>query len=65
MDIKSAKYDKPRDEEGKIIDGSENGNIIAVIDGVTRFVPLAEGNMHYDTIMELVKSGDLTIADAE
>ena len=40
-------------------------NIIAVIDGVTRFVPLAEGNMHYDTIMELVKSGDLTIADAE
>ena len=65
MNIKNAKYDKPRDDVGKIIDGSENCNIIAVIDGVTRFVPLAEGNMHYDTIMELVKSGDLTIADAE
>ena len=65
MNIKNAKYDKPRDEEGKIIDGSENCNIIAEIDGVKRFIPLAEGNMHYDTIMELVKSGDLTIADAE
>ena len=34
MNIKSAKYDKPS-EEGIIIDGSENCNIIAVIDGVT------------------------------
>ena len=65
MKITSAKYSKPRDDEGKIIDGSDNENIIAVIDGVTKFVPLAEGNMHYDTIMDLVKSGDLTIADAE
>ena len=24
MNIKSAKYDKPRDDEGKIIDGSDN-----------------------------------------
>ena len=42
MNITSAKYSKPRDDEGKIIDGSDNENIIAVIDGVTRFVPLAE-----------------------
>ena len=65
MIITNAKYDKPRNDDGTIIDGSENCNIIAEIDGVKRFIPLAEGNMHYDTIMELVESGDLTIADAE
>ena len=65
MKITSAKYSKPRDDKGKIIDGSDNENIIAVIDGVTKFVPLSKGNMHYDKITELVKAGDLTIADAD
>jgi len=65
MKITSAKYGKPRDDENKIIDGSDNENIIAVVDGVTKFIPLVEGNIHYDRIMELVKSGDLTIADAD
>ena len=39
MNITSVKiYTGTRDDEGKIIDGSDNENIIAVIDGVTRFV---------------------------
>ena len=28
MNIKSAKYDKPRDDEGKIIDGSDNVTLL-------------------------------------
>lgn len=39
--------------------------IIATIDGVQCNVPLAPGNRHYDEIMRLVESGELTIADAE
>ena len=65
MIITNAKYDKPRNDDGTIIDGSDNCNIIAVVDGVTMFIPLVQGNRHYDKIMRLVSSGDLTIAAAE
>jgi hypothetical protein len=40
-------------------------SIIAVIDGITTNVPIAEGNRHYDEIMRQVEAGTLTIADAE
>ena len=40
-------------------------SIIAVIDGITTNVPIAEGNRHYDEIMLQVEAGTLTIADAE
>ena len=43
----------------------DNGNIKATIDGVELFVPLCEGNRHYDEIMRQVDAGTLTIADAE
>ena len=40
-------------------------SINATIDGVELFVPLSEGNRHYDEIMRQVDAGTLTIADAE
>jgi len=43
----------------------DNGNIKATIDGVELFVPLCEGNRHYDEIMRQVEAGTLTIAEAE
>ena len=43
----------------------ENGNIKATIDGVEMFVPLCEGNRHYDEIMRQVEAGTLTIQEAE
>ena len=65
MIITNAKYDKPRNDDGTIVDGSDNSIIIAEVDGVKMFVPLVQGNRHYDKIMRLVNSGDLTIADAD
>lgn len=47
-------------------DNTENKLMIKVdIDGITSSVPLQPGNRHYDEIMRLVESGELTIADAE
>ena len=43
----------------------ENTSILAVIDGVSYSVPLANGNRHYDEIMKQVAAGTLTIADAD
>ncbi len=57
MNISSAKYGT--DDKGN------NHCIIIVEDGVTKFVPLSEDNRHYIEIMERVKAGDLTIADAD
>jgi len=65
MIITNAKYDKPRNDDGTIVDGSDNSIIIAEVDGVSMFIPLVQGNRHYDKIMRLVNSGDLTIADAD
>ena len=44
---------------------NQNGNITAVIDGVTLSVPLAPSNRHYAEIMRQVNAGTLTIADAD
>ena len=58
IEITSAKYLK---------DGisDENSSIKATIDGQELFVPLAEGNMHYDEIMRQVEAGELTIEEAD
>ena len=58
MNITSAKY---------LTDGitNENSSIKATIDGQELFVPLAEGNRHYDEIMRQVEAGELTIEEAE
>ena len=58
MNITSAKYLK---------DGisDENSSIKATIDGQELFVPLAEGNRHYDEIMRQVEAGELTIEEAD
>ena len=47
------------------IQGTENDCIQATIDGQEMFVPLVEGNRHYDEIMRQVDAGTLTIAEAE
>ena len=65
MIITNPKYDKPRNDDGTIVDGSDNCNIIADVDGVKMFIPLVQGNRHYDKIMRQVDAGELTIADAE
>ena len=58
MNITSAKYLK---------DGisDENSSIKATIDGQELFVPLAEGNRHYNEIMRQVEAGELTIEEAD
>ena len=43
----------------------EKQSIKATIDGEEIFVPIQEGNRHYDEIMRQVDAGELTIADAE
>tara|TARA_A100001515_G_scaffold133054_1_gene121960 strand:- start:283 stop:480 length:198 start_codon:yes stop_codon:yes gene_type:complete len=65
MNITSATYDKPRDDNGNIIADENNCSIIAVCDGITMSVPLTSGNRHYDEIMRQVAAGELTIADAD
>ena len=37
----------------------------ATIDGQEMFVPMVEGNRHWDEIKERVDAGELTIADAD
>ena len=58
MNISSAKYTKD-------VISDEVCGIIAVIDGLTLSVPLAEGNRHYDEIMRQVDAGTLTIEAAD
>ena len=55
MNITEAQYNKQLDIT----------NIKATIDGNTMYVPIAEGNRHYDEIMKQVKAGTLTIKDAD
>ena len=57
MNISEAQYMK--DLEGK------NNTVRIVQDGVTRFVPMVEGNRHYDEILRQVKAGTLTIKDSD
>ena len=42
-----------------------NSSIKATIDGQEMFVPLCEGNRHYDEIMRQVDAGTLTIQEAD
>ena len=55
MNITEAQYNKQLDMT----------NIKATIDGNVMFVPIAEGNRHYDEIMKQVKAGTITIKEAE
>ena len=54
INITSAKYNN-----------SENTSIVAVIGGVTMYVPTEVGNTEYYEIMKQVEAGTLTIEDAE
>ena len=58
MIFESAKWDY--DENAK-----KNVNVIVVMDGVEKTVPMDENNMHYAEILKQVKEGTLTIKDAE
>lgn len=60
MNIESAQY-----LQSSITGEPVNSGIKVVIDGETLFVPMLEGNRHYDEIMRQVAEGTLTIADAE
>ena len=56
MNIESAKY----------IDDDNNNHLCveAVIDGKKHWIPIEEGNMHYDALQRWIADGN-TIADAE
>ena len=58
LNITSAKYLKD------LISGKIN-TIEIVIDKQTYFVPMKEGNRHYDEIMRQVNAGTLTIEEAD
>ena len=58
MNISQAKYIK-NDITNK------NSSIKATINGQESFVPLEEGNRHYDEIMRKVNAGTLTIEEAD
>ena len=58
MIFESAKWDY--DEQAK-----KNVNVIVVMDGVEKTVPMDENNMHYAEILKQVEEGKLTIADAD
>ena len=59
MIITSAKYTL------SVYDDKKNDGIEAVIDGETLYIPLVEGNLHYDEIQKQVADGTLTIKDAD
>ena len=65
INITSAKYLKPKNDDGTTQLSEPNMSIMAVIDGVTKTVPLEVGNPEYDEIQRMVSEGILTIADAE
>ena len=58
MIFESAKWDY--DENAK-----KNVNVIVVMDGVEKTVPMDENNSFYAEILKQVKEGTLTIKDAE
>ena len=59
MNITSAKYTL------SVYDDKKNDGIEAVIDGETMYIPLVEGNTHYDEILKQVEEKTLTIEDAD
>jgi len=58
MIFESAKWDY--DKQAK-----KNVNVIVVMDGVEKTVPMDENNMHYAEILKQVADGTLTIKDAD
>ena len=58
MIFESAKWDY--DENAK-----KNVNVIVVMDGVEKTVPMDKDNMHYAEILKQVADGTLTIKDAD
>ena len=52
-------------KDAKNVTQDEITYIEVTIDGVTSVVPKDVSNRHYSEMMELVKSGDLKIADAD
>ena len=58
MIFESAKWDY--DENAK-----KNVNVIVVMDGVEKTVPMDKDNMHYAEILKQVADGTLTIEDAD
>lgn len=58
MIFESAKWDYDKNSK-------KNVNVIVVMDGVEKTVPMDEDNMHYAEILKQVKEGTLTIEDAD
>ena len=58
MIFESAKWDY--DENAK-----KNVNVLVIMNGVEKTVPMDEDNMHYAEIKKQVDAGTLTIKDAE
>lgn len=58
MIFESAKWDY--DENS-----NKNVNVIVVMDGVEKTVPMDKDNMHYAEILKQVSEGILTIAEAD
>ena len=58
MIFESAKWDY--DEQA-----NKNVNVIVVMDGVEKTVPMDENNTHYAEILRQVDAGELTIAPAD
>tara|TARA_R110001592_G_C12711660_1_gene707902 strand:+ start:402 stop:578 length:177 start_codon:yes stop_codon:yes gene_type:complete len=58
MIFESVKWDY--DEQTK-----KNVNVIVVMDGVEKTVPMDKDNTHYAEILKQVADGDLTIAAAD
>ena len=54
-------------ESAKYIDDDNNNHLCveAVIDGIKHWIPIEEGNRHYDEMKKQVAEGTLTIADAD
>ena len=58
MIFESAKWDYDENAE-------KNVNVIVVMGGVEKTVPMDENNMHYAEILKQVAEGTLTIAEAD
>lgn len=58
MIFESAKWDYDENAE-------KNVNVIVVMDGVEKTVPMDENNTHYAEILKQVVNGTLTIRDAD
>jgi len=51
--------------EAKYTAKDSGKGIKIIVDGNTMYVPISEGNRHYNEIMKQVKAGTLTIKDAD